>query len=69
MCLDDLSWRAHALAETLIERGWDRTAAWGYASGWMRKMYWSAWSSSTLTPPPEDTQTLARRADQRRLGR
>ena len=45
MCLDSYSEQAFRLAEKLIQRGWDRTAAYGYARAWQRKKMWNDWQS------------------------
>ena len=45
MCLSQYDERAWRLAEKLIERGWDRTAAYGYAAAWKRRLMWNDWSS------------------------
>ena len=41
MCSDSYSESAYRLAEKLISRGWDRTAAYGYARAWQRKKVWN----------------------------
>ena len=53
MCLSELDEKAYKLAELLIARGWDRTAAYGYAAAWMRRKYYSSRAAKRL---PEDTR-------------